>query len=298
MNGWGYVAIFLIVILLVAAVIFLILWLTKKPATTNINKELAISGVRFNLLPSNVTTTMDSSNMSAVGTSTRTVQATWESVGNSGDQVTLYADTKQINLNPNGIPEDPTSALLYSSPPVPGTSRSVRVSGLQPNTLYYLMLVVTNPSVSGSNPVPGRVYTSDAIPPGQFIISDLDINGSIIVNSDNTVTYSDQVKGVNDIFTYDNNRGTLNVRGVGNQSNSDIVLYNNNGTLAAASYASINDKSSATWMYQNNQWCLKPSTSITTSAGCMDLNPQTNVISVRPSANAKWQNLPLAQPSM
>lgn len=293
MNGWGYVAIFLIIILLVAAIVFLILWITKKPGTTNVNKDLAISGVRFDLLP---ISSADQTNLNPSGQPTRTVQASWTDVGNSGDQVVLYADTRQINLTPNGVPEDPTSALLYTSPPVPGSAKKVTLSGLQPNVLYYLMLVVTNPSISGANPTPGRVFTSDDIPKGQFIISDLDINGSIAVNSDNSVTYSNQVKGVNDIFTYDTTRNTINVRSTGSQSNADLVLYNNAGVLAAGAYSNITDKTSTQWIYQNNQWCLKPSASITTSAGCMDLNPQTLVITVKPSATAKWQNLPLTQP--
>ena len=81
MNGGMVFLIILIIIVIIAAVVFLILWLTKSATNANNVRELTINNLRVAL------------------SSPSTVTATWDSVGNADDMVTMYASSTPINFS-------------------------------------------------------------------------------------------------------------------------------------------------------------------------------------------------------
>ena len=118
MSAGIFIGVVIIFLVLVAAVIFLILWLSERNKTTTPSKELDIVGTKF---------TLDK---------LTTLIAIWESVGNSTDVISLYADTKVIDLDASGKP----TGNVLSSGPVPSSSKTISISNLSPNTSYFVKL--------------------------------------------------------------------------------------------------------------------------------------------------------------
>jgi hypothetical protein len=276
MNGTNIFLIVVIVLLLVAAITFLILWLIKGGTQKDQKKQLAITGLKFNY-------------------TTSSVIATWDAVGNPSDVVTLYADTNPINFNAEGKPE---SGTILASPPVSGTVKTVTLTGLKPNTRYYVDLVVTNPNFVGFNPNPDVIFTSETIPTTNFIIQEINTIGAIALNTKDQTKVYYQVgvnkSDINDIWTYNPTDFTISTRGLGASSTAPSpTLYNNNGVLAAKDATSAKADPNAQWTYNvngNNRWCIKGTTT------CMNLtSPVSNLspIAVTENSTTKFVNIPI-----
>jgi len=250
MNAAAIFGIIIIVLLLAASITFLILWLNKRNQKNTAKKDLAISDVVF--IPGETSAT-----------------ATWTSVGNSKDQVVLYADTIPINLDANGKPEIDKNPKVKTSNTVSGNAKTVAINNLEKETKYYLELVVTNPDVTGFNPNTGTIVTGSGIPAGNFIIQEIHTPGgiSLDVNDSTKVTYEQGANkaDTNDLWTYDAVKMTLLGKNVGASSRAPRpMLYNNNGVLAAKPEQTT-PPSDSQWAYQNHKWCLKG------TELCMDL---------------------------
>jgi hypothetical protein len=276
MNGANIFLIIVIVLLLVAAITFLILWLIKGGTQKDQKKQLAITGLKFNY-------------------TTSSVVATWDAVGNPSDVVTLYADTNPINFNAEGKPE---SGTVLASSPVSGTAKTVTLTGLKPNTRYYVDLVVTNPNFVGFNPNPDVIFTSETIPTTNFIIQEINTIGAIALNTKDQTKVYYQVgvnkSDINDIWTYNPTDFTISTRGLGASSTAPSpTLYNNNGVLAAKDATSAKADPNAQWTYNvngNNRWCIKGTTT------CMNLaSPVSNLspIAVTENSTTKFVNIPI-----
>jgi flagellar basal body-associated protein FliL len=276
MNEANVFLIIVIILLLIAAIVFLILWLAKAGTQKNQKNELSISGVKFNFTASSII-------------------ATWDSVGNASDIVTLYADTKPIILNAEGKPETTT---IVSSGPVSGTSKTATINtGLTPNTKYYVDLVVTNPNFVGFNPNPDIVFTGESIPTTNFIIQEINTIGAITLNTtDQTkVFYQTGVNktDISDIWTYDTTNFTISTRSLGASSTAPRpTLYNNNGVLAAKDATSATTDATSQWIYNvngNNRWCIKGTIT------CMNLSSpivNNSPITLVENSPTKFINIP------
>jgi len=280
MNASTWILGIIIIVLIILAVIFLILWLANNGKVNTQNSQLSINDLKFSLKD------------------TSTVEATWSSVGNPGNEVILYADTFPINFNASGQPED--NVNIKTSSKVNGSTKVISLSGLTPNTKYYLAVNVTNPKFTGFNSNPGLIYTGE-IPASSFIIQEINTPGAISldVNNNTTITYEKTINKteVNDIWLYNPKNFTLSTRGVGSNSNKIPTLYNNNGILASQDLSVLEKESNfnsiAQWEYdRSNRWCLKNSPNV-----CMHLDvPAANSSSIKLIENSKtqWINLPLS----
>lgn len=266
----------ILLLILAAAVTFLILWLNSRNKKNTEVKDLNITGTKFTL-----------NNQVAV-------TAAWESIGNSKDQVVLYADTTPINFNSDGTPDTSKSPKVLSSNKVSGNAKTVTLTGLNTNTKYYLDLVVTNPDFTGFNPVSETIHTNGNVPETSFIIQELHTNGgiSLDVNDSSKVTYDTKANktDVNDLWSYDKVRFTISSRNLGITSTANRpTLYNNNGVLAAKN-AQATPSSDSQWEYNtkgDNKWCIK-GTDV-----CMDLEQPVKdgqEIKLVSGANTKWTN--------
>ena len=186
MDGATWILGIIVFILIILAVIFLILWLVNRGKVNPQNSQLTIKDLIFSL------------------SNTTTVSATWSSVGDPGDQVTLYADIVPINFNASGKPEN--NPNIKTSQTVNGSAKTVSLTGLTPNTKYFLAVTVTNPKLTGFNSDPGLIYTG-TVPGSSFIIQEINTPGGISLNLDNntTILYDKNVNksDVNDIWIYD-----------------------------------------------------------------------------------------------
>ena len=271
----------ILILLLAAAVTFLILWLNSRNKKNTEVKDLEITGVKFQV--NNETS----------------VTATWESVGNSKDQVILYADTIPINLDASGKPEPAKNPKVLSSPKVSGNAKTVTLTGLNKNTKYYLDLVVTNSDFTGFNPVSETIHTNGNIPDGSFIIKELHTPGgiSLDVNDITKVTYDQKANktDVNDLWSYDTKNFTISTRNLGTVSTANRpTLYNNNGVLAAKPSQPTPSPDSQ-WEYNtkgDNKWCIKG------TEVCMDLVQPVaesgQEIKLVSGSNTKWVNQSVA----
>ena len=271
MNAWIFFSITTFIVILGIGITFLIIWLTKSSGKANAKKELAINGLKISL--ANPTT----------------VTSTWDSVGNSGDEVTMYADTKNIDLDADGKPEATKNPNVLTAGPVAGSVKTLSISTLKVNQKYYVQVVVTNPKISGFNSEMKEVYTGIPIPPGDFSIHEFDSQGSISLASDNmTVTYEKNEKSGSDIWTYNSNNFTISGAELG--GNTAPVLYNNNGILAATDPDDVTVAQSIQWTYtDDNRWCLKNSPEV-----CMHLgtpNVKSSPIQVTSGSKSQWQNI-------
>ena len=150
MNGWAIFGVIAFLIILALAIVFLILWLTKG-GKANSKKELAInglnvllsSGVNIPVAPLPTPIPMPPMQMSDVSSNTFMtlnpislpttpfgVTATWQSVGNNKDKVTMYADTKPIDLDADGKPEPSKNPKVRTSGPVDGNVRTASIPNL------------------------------------------------------------------------------------------------------------------------------------------------------------------------
>lgn len=274
MNAGVIILVIVGIILLAAAIIFLVLWLNNRNKQSNVKKELAISNVQFSFTATSIT-------------------ATWDNVGNAKDMVTLYADTSPINIGTDGKP----STAVAHSQSASGTARTVTINGLTANTKYYVALVVTQNGVTGFNSVTDIIFTGETIPSSNFIIQEINTPGAIALNSSNPtiVTYQTGINktDITDIWTYDTTNFTISTRSTGvNSTAPRPTLYNNNGVLAAQPANNLAGNADAQWTYNvngNNRWCLRGTTN------CMTLtSPISNgaQITITSNPTTKWINIP------
>lgn len=253
-------------IALILAVVFLILWLTKKTETPP-GSELFIRGLTFALQ----------------GT---TLVSTWTSTTSPTNQVTMYADTKQVDLSSTGTP---TSTTVLRSSTVNGSVGRLEIPGLLANTTYFATVVVTD----GTKYIhENKTINTSGVPVGNFIIQEIHSTGGITLNSTNgTVVYETTPnKSVNDLWTYDGTTSKLRPSMLVGGIPGSMVLYNNNGTLAAGSEGTqAVTAANSEWTYNTteNAWCLKATPTL-----CMNVATPINVSSpvTIGTARTKWVN--------
>ena len=273
-NWIFYFFLFIIILALVGILIWLLVR-NRSNNNNNVNADLNITGVNFNLVNNN------------------TITATWTSVGNSSDVVTLYADTSQINLNASGKPEGSSTFLM--SGPTAGNNRTITLTGLTGSTTYYLDLVVTNPNISGFNPTPDIVFTSGVAPTGSFVMQQISNPGGVTLNSNLTsVSYSlgSSKSSINDVWSYDSSSMNLSTVGTGINSGTTSCLYNNGGILAAQNCNSVKGNANAQWTYNvrgNNRWCLNGTQTCMSLALPITNNEQIMLVD---NSTTKFINIP------
>jgi len=274
MNAAAIFAIIIIILLLAASITFLILWLNKRNQKNTQKKDLAIEGVQFQGGETSVT-------------------STWTSVGNSNDQVTLYADTIPINLDANGKPEPDKNPKVLKSNTVSGNAKTLTLNNLAKETKYYVDLVVTNTNFSGFNPNPGTIVTGSGIPDGNFLIQEIHTPGgiSLDIKDPTKVTYEQGANksDTNDLWSYDKEKFTISTTNVGARSTAPRpTLYNNNGILAAKP-AETTPSANSQWTFNNHKWCIK-GTDV-----CMDLErpieKSGQQIKLVSGATTQWLNV-------
>lgn len=279
MDGGTWFLGIIIILLVILAIVFLILWLVNRGKINPQNSQLSIKNLVFSLV--NLTT----------------VQAKWSETGNSGNQITLYADTIPINFNASG--KAVNNPKIKMSQTVTSGTKTVSLSNLTPNTKYFLAVTVTNPKFTGFNSEPGQIYTGE-VPIGSFIIQDINAPGAISldINNNTTVLYDKNVNKteVNDIWMYNPANFTISTRGVGANSGTVPTLFNDNGVLSSQDLSTLNKnenfKSIAEWIYdKSNRWCLRSNPKF-----CMYLETPvapSSSIKIVENSQTQWINLPL-----
>lgn len=274
MNGGTIFLIVFVLVLLGLAVTFLVLWLINRNKQKENNpNDLVLTGLDVRL------------------TAPDTVTATWTNTGSSGNQVTLYADTQRIELDSAGKPVQASKNLITGGP-VSEATRTVSANGLLPNVIYYIDVVVTGDNRHKA--APAIVWTG-TVPSEEFVIQELNTGGGIQLNSDNvTVSYQKTLanKNNNDLWSY--NPTTFKLTGNGTGGNTNPVLYNNSGTLAASSDSNILTSANSNWVYNpngRNAWCLQASPDLCLQVP--DLSAETSPVQVASGTPSKWLNKPL-----
>ena len=268
--GWG-----LAILLLIAAVIFFILWLTKEDE----KKELAVNGVQFKLEGQN------------------SLNATWTSTALPADKISLYASVGSLTFNSAGIPSSTSNDLIdlvYQVGPVDATAKTITLANLPFNTRLNAALVVTNtdkvkgfrqynhqfhtlpalvPIINGDNTTSNTVSSANPnsnLQDGDIItLSDISQKGSLRLDTEGDIKYNQVTvsKSSNDVFLHD--QGVLCMASTAKHhrhrckpsrcgSRSD-VLHDNNGVVALGRKEDL-DEDSYTWVYNSqgrNRWCLR-----------------------------------------
>ncbi len=184
-GGWSWFLIILLILVIAAAITFLVLWLVQRDR----QEELQIFGVSFKVA------------------SDTSIQASWTSVGSNNDVVTLfvYETGKGIRFNNNGTPS--TTVAGRSSVTDPNTVKTVTVTGLIKDVTYDAVLVVTNSGISGYNGGnTGTGLTTGSNDPGiKFTITSLGQTGQIIYDTEDlTVEYElGSITINNNLFHFD-----------------------------------------------------------------------------------------------
>lgn len=295
MSAGVIISVVLILLLLAAGIVFLVLFLRERNKKTTSTPDTSIQGQKFNLVNST------------------TIEATWDSVGDSNDDVTLYASTKTINVDSNG--QALGSEVLSSGPVKGNTVKSLKISSLKPNTRYYVALVVFNQNPNIINDV---VFTNVVLD-GEFAIHQTDDSGGYIglEEQDQTTVklFLDTVHktSIKDIWEYDagqfGDTATFTLFSKSVSDTPEVVLYNDGGKLVAKnlddpSLTQADITANAQWVFQTegvkdkanttSQWCLKNSD----KRVCLSVTgtPTETVpvdISVVENSTTQWKNKPI-----
>lgn len=280
MSAGLIVSIILILLLLAAGIVFLVLYLRERNNKPVGTPNVSIQGEKFTLK------------------SNTEVEASWTSVGDDSDMVTLYASKKPIQIGSDGKPTD-AADVLNSSTVQGNQTKSVSITNLVSETRYYLALVVFNQI---SNIIPETIFT-DIVLEGEFTINEIDNAGFLVLDSNLTTVRLDPGKTTNkstidDIWEFDNGQfggtPTFTIFSKSVSDDPETVLYNNNGTLAATQLSSLSQtqlQSTAQWEFTTDdkpgQWCLRNASTKT----CMivSTNPTTKPVSVQVGTDSKTQ---------
>lgn len=208
-----------------------------------------------------------------------TIKATWSATGNAKDELTLYASTEAITIDKKtGIPvPNKDGTVINSSATVGSAALSVSVSNLLPDTLYYLALVVTNPSIKDdSNTITNKLRTTTNVPDSQITINKQGVDVSRISYNTSpdiaTVTYKPKpIASDGTIFVKD---GAFICAAEDDSQTScdptsDRFMYNDNGMLRIDIPQNPNPAipdipvAAYSWVYnfnKKNEWCLASDT--------------------------------------
>ena len=308
-NALTWILFVIIIIVAVGLFVWTFWWGGTKGDDNPPRKELTITGVDFKVL-----------NSTSIG-------ATWVSVGDKNDIVTLY-------VNPTGqtmrFDKDGNPLGSYSrSAAIDYTQTSAVVNGLQPKTSYDAVAVVTNTKISGSkvSHVETGITTNPPVDLNdKFFIHANGQPGHISYNGGGTtiptnVFYCPDTCVSQSLFHQDKD-GFICAISPGSQINDNTLCSDNSSVLYDPFMAGENDNlvdgsyvlsikqkkdipadklSSAKWIYNiiENEWCLTD-TGLTTVATkrCMSFNPNNSnipssednkYIYVSPSGS-KWTN--------
>ena len=279
---WGWLLIIIAVLAVIGFTIWYIVWSTSTSNPAAQNSALSITGVDFKIAQTSMT-------------------ATWLAVGDPNDRVTLFvAPSGQDSLK---FGKDGTPAGNYiQAGPVAGSANTVTATGLQINTTYDAVLVVTNPNLPGAanvGNIESGLHTSGHSEHGpKFQIVAMNQGGSVVYDINTPegigpiVSYNRTTNSnLNSLFHHDNN-GFICATTPGQALTADTpcadgsaVLYSGTPNLGTASVTAIASQSqlrmktksqlseteaaNARWQYNaagDNRWCL------INGNGCMNYN--------------------------
>jgi len=281
---WGILAI----IAIIAAIVFLILWLVNRNKN---NGQLSITGGVFNI------------------TSANQMRASWTAVGNSNDIVNLYVvrSGNSLRFNSDGTPTGSTTIVAKSGPISTPTLSAIASPSLTSGVSYTGYLVVTNSNISNNyNAITGPSLIVGSVgPTGAFHIQAVSQSGEMVyavpeISGETGATgsvgynFSGQTTLNNNLFFYDSNQNICTIppslSGPANFSGSNVtcedfngsanptfVLTGNNSVLGLKQY-DTSDATSANvrWTYDttDNSWCLSNSG----KSRCMQLSNLTGLV--------------------
>jgi len=285
-SFWSWFLVVWIVIIVIGVLIWFIIWSTRTNNNGTNSNALNITGSRF-------TATSDTS-----------ITATWISVGDPADIVTLYVNPtgQPMTFTPAGQPQ----GTYRSSTPVNSSSKSATVGGLTTGATYDARLVVTNPNLPGqSNTSPhqsGIVVTAPLVVPTKFSMQASGQQGQISYypsSAPTTAVYN--LAGSTNFLFHQDPDGYICTAGAAQTlaanspcGDNSYVLYSKASTSGLATgEVGIIQKSqlttsaqqdSAKWRYNNtgnNEWCLASSTT-----QCMTYDPNSAKFAVNPANGA------------
>jgi hypothetical protein len=300
-KGWVIALIVIGSLIVITAIVLAIIYGTRAtPVEQNRNQPLgpvAISGVNIRTLGSNM------------------IQATWTSVSNEFDIVTLYVvpSGTGLSFNENGTP----IGNPRTSGPVAAPATTATVTGLLPNVSYDATLIVTNPRATGvisQSTENGLTITGPAPLGAKFTIGSSGQCGAIGYGSTgpdpnliNNVFYQLGVNNPNQSLFHRDPRGYICATTQGQSLTLDSECADNSSVLydsgvAGNAFLSIGRLGDldplilpqARWTYDaagDNRWC-------TASNRCIQYNvnsPTTTILS-EPDANGAQEILAVTQP--
>lgn len=280
-GGGGWIWGILIFILVVVAIIFLILWLVERNKSAS---ELTISGTQFSLTSSNA------------------VQATWTSVGNDNDQVTLYVyqSGTPIKFNTSGTPTNPSAVKAQAGPVNGNTTKTITTTALKTGVTYNGVLVVTNSNITAHNAVisdclhaggdiAGAFHIEASCQSGEIVYDIPAVTAGIIDVPTVGYNFTDKTSIDNNLFHHDSDNLLCTVMPsqtaainadpttkCGALGSSTHILYDPSISTTTTTGLGIKQyeasditNTSAQWTYNksNNKWCLANN-----SAKCMELS--------------------------
>lgn len=206
-SGWGWFWGILAFLAIAAAVVFLILWLTKDVD----EKELDITGVQFKT------------------NSSTSVTATWTSVNNDKDQVTMYVypSGESINFTGNGTPILIPLDSKIAGPVNGNTTKTLTATGLTANVTYLATLIVSNPDIARYH----KSVTSPALVPGGGTVT----GGAIQINANGQS--GETAYELPELLTLDDtNNGTIGYNSTGKSTlNNNHFFLDSDGLLCTVS---------------------------------------------------------------
>jgi len=283
MSAGIIVGVIIIIVLLALAGTFIALYIVERNKKPKDPGAVSIQGAKFNLkgVPETNPTSYD-------------VDASWDNTAKN-NKVTLYASTKPITVSEGGKASSKDTDMKSSQTVDGTTTKSVTISGLIPETTYYLTLIAVNESLSQT--VNDTVFT-DTVLEGEFTIQDIESKGFIqLVDSNNqysvTLTKSGDKTTIDDVWEYDRGQfgepATFTLFSKAVSDTPDVVLYNNKNTLGADNIDNL-QPSDYQWVYNPekapNQWCLKSD-----PTQCMSVAKGATTITVATDSTTKWNNI-------
>lgn len=270
---WAWLLIAIAVAAVIGFLIWFIIWATSTDNPAADNDALRITGVEYKVL------------------SSTSIGATWIGVGDPNDIVTLYVNPSGqdgMKFSREGIP----LGQYTVGGPVPGSSLAVVASGLQIETTYDAVLVVTNdnlPDIAHAGSIESGLHTTSHAEHGaKFQVIAMNQGGSINYNLTPpngippVVSYNRSTSNPNNSLFHHDNEGFICATTQGQSVVADTpcadgssVLYSGAPNLGVAAVTGIATQSqlriaqkstltteqlaNARWAYNgkgDNEWCL------------------------------------------
>lgn len=247
-----FLLILALILFIVAALILLILYITKH------TRKPKLPLFRLSINSSNNTFT--------------NVSVSWDtqtSYIREGDVITVYI-TQDV---PNIVDGQVTNFNTISTSSKANENGNITISGLTPNTNYYVTVIVTSNDTISYSSITNVIYTQTSLPNNDvsFVIGSIQNNTYIGFRTGATGINNAMITDVNfydniqKTFVY-NKSGDIPYQLVSTIPNgvtgptgyTEWVLINNNGLLGAIRREEVSEtnKDDTQWEYKNNFWCL------------------------------------------